>query len=221
MLVGCSVRPGRRRPRPRRRADHRYLDHASVERLPRTCEEYAPQVRLLTYTGLRWSEAAALRVKRVDLVRRRMVVAESVAEVNGRLVWGAPKTDARRTVPLPRFLVSDLEPVIEGKESDDLVFTTPHGGVLRGRNFRRAVFDPAVRLVGPSGFHPHELRHTAASLAIASGADVKVVQNMLGHKDATMTLNRYGHLMGTRVDEVADAMDAARTRALAARQVAS
>jgi site-specific recombinase XerD len=44
------------------------------------------------------------------------------------------------------------------------------------------------------GFHPHELRHTAASLAIASGPDVKVIKQMLGHKSATMTLDLYGHL---------------------------
>ncbi|EID55038.1 hypothetical protein SacxiDRAFT_2821 [Saccharomonospora xinjiangensis XJ-54] len=49
---------------------------------------------------------------------------------------------------------------------------SPRGGVLRVRNFRRRVFDVAVRAVravGPEGFHPHELRHTAALLAIASG----------------------------------------------------
>ncbi|WP_433784652.1 tyrosine-type recombinase/integrase [Actinomycetospora sp. CA-101289] len=189
--------------------DHRYLDHASVALLAKACENYAPLVRLLAYTGLRWGEAAALRVRRVDLGRRRLAVAESVTEVSGRLVWGAPKSHARRTVPLPRFLVSDLEPLVEGKSADDLVFTAPAGGVLRGRNFRRNTFDPAVRLVGPAGFHPHELRHTAASLAIASGADVKVVQQMLGHKTATLTLDLYGHLFPDRLDDLADRMDAA------------
>ena len=49
-------------------------------------------------------------------------------------------------------------------------------------------------------FHPHEFRHTAASLAIAAGADVKVVQQMLGHKSATMTLDLYGHLFADRLD---------------------
>jgi hypothetical protein len=58
---------------------------------------------------------------------------------------------------------------------------------------------------------PHALRHTAASLAIAAGANVKVVQTMLGHKSATMTLDLYGHLFGDQLDQVADAMDAART----------
>lgn len=44
---------------------------------------------------------------------------------------------------------------------------------------------------------PHKLRHTTASLAIAAGADVKVIQQMLGHADAAMTLNIYGHLSRT------------------------
>ena len=52
--------------------------------------------------------------------------------------------------------------------------------------------------------------------AIASGVDVKVVQQMLGHKSATMTLHLYGHLFGDRLDTVADAMDAARKVALVA-----
>ena len=54
----------------------------------------------------------------------------------------------------------------------------------------------AAEEIGIPGFHPHELRHTAASLAIASGADVKAVQQMLGHKSAPMTLDHYGHLFG-------------------------
>ncbi|KOV87480.1 integrase [Streptomyces sp. NRRL WC-3618] len=65
------------------------------------------------------------------------------------------------------------------------------------------------------GVTPHKLRHTAASLAIAAGADVKVVQLMLGHKDASMTLNVYGHLSPDRLDEVADALDVGRKVALA------
>jgi integrase len=63
--------------------------------------------------------------------------------------------------------------------------------------------------MGMPGLHPHELRHTAASLAIASGADVKLVQGMLGHKSATMTLDQYGHLFDDRLKDVADRLDAA------------
>lgn len=199
---------GIRLPRPTL-PDHRYLDHAQVAKLADRCGDYGVVVRFLAYTGLRWGELAALRVGRVDLRRRRVQVVESVTEVNGSLVWGTPKTHERRSVPIPRFLVDQLRPRIEGRPDDALVFPSPRGEVLRVRNFRRRVFDPAVREVGPAGFHPHELRHTAASLAIASGADVKIVQQMLGHKTATMTLDLYGHLFPDRLDEIADRMDQA------------
>ena len=81
---------------------------------------------------------------------------------------------------------------------------------MRAAAFGRTTFRNAAASIGMAGLHPHELRHTAASLAIASGADVKVVQQMLGHASAAMTLDQYGHLFGDRLDEVADAMDAAR-----------
>jgi integrase len=83
--------------------------------------------------------------------------------------------------------------------------------VLRLSHFRRSVFIPAVEVTGLTGLTPHGLRHTAASLAIASGADVKVVQTMLGHASTTMTLDLYGHLYADRLDEIADRMDAACT----------
>ena len=52
-------------------------------------------------------------------------------------------------------------------------------------------------------------------LVDTSGADIKVVQQMMGHKSATMTLDQYGHLFPDRLDVVADAMDAARSSVLA------
>ena len=73
------------------------------------------------------------------------------------------------------------------------MFPAVNGGALRSQVFQRAVLTDAARRIRGPGLHPHELRHTAASLAIASGADVKVVQQMLGHKSATMTLDLYGH----------------------------
>jgi integrase len=74
---------------------------------------------------------------------------------------------------------------------------------------RRDRFDPAARAVGLEGLVPHELRHTAASLAISAGASVKGVQAMLGHASATLTLDRYGHLFGDELDAVAERLDAA------------
>ena len=68
----------------------------------------APLVRLLSYTGLRWGEACALRVRRVDLLRGRIEVAESLSDVSGSLTFEAPKTHKRRSVPVPRFPRDDL-----------------------------------------------------------------------------------------------------------------
>jgi len=59
------------------------------------------------------------------------------------------------------------------------------------------------------GLTPHELRHTCASLAIAAGANIKVLQTLLGHKTATLTLDRYGHLFPDDLGRIADAFDAA------------
>jgi integrase len=136
-------------------------------------------------------------------------IAEAVTSVNGALVWGTPKGHARRWVSVPRFIAGQLGEHVAGRAPDDLVFTSPQGEPLRASNFRRDVFTPATRQVGLEDLVPHGLRHTAASLAIAAGADVKVVQQMLGHKSATMTLDLYGHLFDGRLDEVADALDRA------------
>jgi len=209
--------------------ERRFLTHEQVDALATACatpadvskhrrldERENPAYRLivlfLAYTGVRFGEMAALRVGRLDFLRRRAIIAESVTMVTGRgQVWGTPKGHERREVPIPKFLIEELAEHVKGKAPDDLVFGGLRGGgAMRPGGFRRAGFDEAAAAIGMAGMHPHELRHTAASLAIASGADVKVVQQMLGHASAAMTLDQYGHLFGDRLDEVADAMDAAR-----------
>ncbi|RNL84215.1 hypothetical protein EFW17_13410 [Halostreptopolyspora alba] len=89
---------------------------------------------------------------------------------------------------------------------------------MRLRNWSYQEFYPALGPAGleGTGLPPHTFRHTAASLAIAAGVDIKVVQTMLGHKSATVTLDIYGHLWPDRLDEVVDVMDARRLEALTA-----
>ncbi|MFC0005049.1 tyrosine-type recombinase/integrase [Micromonospora siamensis] len=60
-----------------------------------------------------------------------------------------------------------------------------------------------------AGLTPHDLWHTAASLAVAAGANVKAVQRMLGHASASMTLDAYGGLLGDDLDAVATRLDEA------------
>ena len=161
----------------------------------------------LAYSGLRFGEMAALRVGRLDFVRRRAVIAESVTIVRSEQVFGTPKGHEWREVPIPAFLIDELRDYVAGKDPGDLVFTgSRSGGALRAPVFHNSAFAAAAIAIGKPGLHPHELRHTAASLAIASGADVKVVQQMLGHASAAMTLDQYGHLFGDRLDEVANRM---------------
>ena len=213
-------------PRPRT-LEQRYLTHEQVHDLARaaagpaepskhrrpeerTSDEYSLVVLFLAYTGVRFGEMAALRVRRIDFLRRRATIAESVTLVGGQQVWGTPKGHEHRDVPIPRFLIDQLAEHVSGRTADDLVFSGVRGGgAMRTHVFRRAAFDRAADVIGVPGLHPHELRHTAASLAIAAGADVKVVQKMLGHKSATMTLDQYGHLFDDRLDDVADRLDAA------------
>jgi integrase len=136
-------------------------------------------------------------------------IAEAMTEISGKVAFGTPKTHQTRSAPVPAFLRDRLVLELAGEEPDDLVFTAPRGGVLTVGNFRRGWFDRAARTVGLQGLVPHELRHTAASIAIASGASVKGVQSMLGHASATLTLDRYGHLSGDELDAVAERIDVA------------
>jgi hypothetical protein len=89
------------------------------------------------------------------------------------------------------------------------VVTTASGTVLRLPNWRRAVWDPAIRAAGFFDLTPHDLRHTAASRAVASGANVESVQRMLGHASATMTLDVYSGLFDDDLSALAERMDAA------------
>ncbi|MBQ1120508.1 site-specific integrase [Streptomyces sp. B15] len=198
-------------------ADHVYLDDMQVDALADAAGPYRVFILLLAYTGVRWGEASALKVGRVDLDACRAHIVEGYVEDNGKLYLDSPKNHERRSVPIPRFLVEELKPHIEGRGEEELLFTAPQGGALRARNFRQRFFAQAVAKAGLGYLKltPHKLRHTAASLAIASGADVNVVQTMLGHKSATLTLDTYGHLFPDRLDEVSKKMHKRRAKQLA------
>jgi len=215
LMLSMAVRDGRlpknpadgvRLPRAKK-AEKRFLSPADVARLATACGEDAIVVWILAYCGLRFGELAALKVSQVDLERRRIGVSEAVTEVAGRLVFGSPKTHQSRSVPIPATIADDLAGHLAGKAPDDYVFTAPEGGILRLRNFRRRTFDPAVATIGMDGLTVHELRHTAASLAVSAGANVKTVQRLLGHASAAMTLDVYSGLFDDDLDAVAERLN--------------
>ena len=98
------------------------------------------------------------------------------------------------------------------------MFTSPDGGPLRVNNFRTRYFDRAAARAGLPGLTPHELRHTAASLAVSAGANVKAVQRLLGHASASMTLDVYSGLFDDDLEAVADLLDVGAARARADRR---
>lgn len=174
----------------------------------------ADVVLFLGYTGLRWGEMAALRVRDLDTTRRRVNVMRAVTEVRGELIYGTPKNHSRRSVPYPSFLTDLLVTRCVGKQRDDLIFSSPHGSPLRNQNWRRRNFDRAMDDMVEAHpevarLSPHDLRHTAASLAISTGANVKAVQRMLGHASAAMTLDVYSELFEDDLDAVGDALSVA------------
>jgi integrase len=161
--------PARATSLPETNERRRYLTGGQVEDLGIAADKGRLAVLVLAYCGLRWSELAALRVENVDLLRRRLDIAQAVTEVNGgRLVWNTPKNHERRTVPIPRFLVDEIATNLAGSGRNELVFAAPEGAVLRNRNARRSWFDAAAAAIGEPGLTPHELRHTAASLAVSA-----------------------------------------------------
>jgi integrase len=171
---------------------------------------YRALVLVAAYGGLRWGELVGLRVKRVDLLHGRVTVAEQVAEVNGQLIPGPPKTSAgRRTITLPavaavalaEHLTEFAEPGPEG-----LVFPAPKGGYLRRSNFRRRWWVRATRTAGVDGLRFHDLRHSAATLALAAGANTRELMERMGHTSPQVAL-RYQHVMAGRDQAIAAALD--------------
>ncbi len=167
---------------------------------------------LLAYTGLRWGEAIGLRVHGLDLLRKRASVSENAVQAGTQIFVGSPKAHKQRTVPLPEFLLPSLARQCEGKGRDDLLWPSDDGEHLRRPHPTSGWFAKAVTASGIPHATPHDLRHTAASLAVSAGANVKAVQKMLGHASAAMTLDVYADLFSDDLEAVATALDAARSR---------
>jgi integrase len=191
----------------KQKKEHVYLSHDQVSSLAVASGTHSTLVLTLAYCGLRWGEAVGLRVKDLDMVRRRINVTVNAVEVGSTIEVGTPKSHTKRSVPFPSLLTLALAAQCDGKQRDDLVFNGPSGGHLRRSHNNHGWFARAVRATGQPTMTVHSLRHTAASLAISSGANVKAVQRMLGHASASMTLDVYSDLFDDDLDAVAGRLD--------------
>ncbi len=175
----------------------------------RRTERYRALLLVLAFGGLRFGEATALRRSDV-LSGGRLRIERSVRRVEGRWVVGEPKTDAgHRTVTLPDAVAAALEKHLEKHVADPpdaLLFSTRSGGYLARSNWN-ATFRRAADAIGLPAVRPHELRHTGATLAAATGATTKELMRRLGHSSPAAAL-LYQHAAEDRDAEIAHALDA-------------
>ena len=199
-----------------------YLTADELEDLAQaTIEPYDTLIYLFGYGGLRWGEAAALRRRRISLTDSRVEIAESVAEISGRLVYGSTKSHRTRTISIPPLLTDWLATHLAthvDPDPDALVFTSlgrtyktktiNAGTPLRSSNFTKKVWQPAVEASGvPRELRIHDLRHTAAALMIAEGAHPEHIKRHLGHSSIVVTMDLYGHLFPSEADAISQRLD--------------
>ena len=199
MIAANPARAVRGLPRAGKRKNV-YLTYQQVEVAAEQAGPYRLPVYLAAYCGLRWGEIAALETEDVDMagyVRVRHTLTQA-----GRL--STPKNGQERTVGFPAFLRPQLAQAIlaaDGQLFPDMKMPRSDFGWFRDMKLAAGL---------PDSLTFHDLRHSAASFAVASGADVKVIQNMLGHSSAAVSLDVYADLWVSRVDEVAARIEEAR-----------
>lgn len=209
-LIPANPARGVRLPKRHKRKNI-YLTADQLRRLADESGRYRSLILLLGTVGLRWGEAAALRVSDVDFLRRRIVLHENAVTVGATTYVGSLKTGKNRNVALASFVADALAQSCEGKSRDDLIWPSATGDYLGPPSSRKSWLSGAVdRCQKADPTFPritaHALRHTAASLAISAGANVLVVQRMLGHASAAMTLDTYADLFDNDLNGVADSV---------------
>ena len=154
---------------------------------------------LCLYSGLRIGELLALQWSDIDLAKGILTVSKSCHDGKNGLIIDEPKTTtSRRMIPLPKQLLPILRSVKKRSNSSSVV--SANGSAVSVRSYQRSFELLLKKLKIPhKGFH--SLRHTFATRAIECGMDVKTLSEILGHKNPTVTLNRYAHsLMEHKTD---------------------
>jgi integrase len=201
---------------PRRRTDAAPIqtitrDELRAKLLPATPPRHRAMICLAAGAGLRWGECAGLAWSGLDLDTADVVVRQVAVETAAKIeVRPYPKSRAGfRRVPLPAFALNALQEHRRehAHPSSELVFAVRSGGPLRRSTFRRRVWVPALAEAGlPPSLGFHDLRHSYATWLISDGVPVNVVQRLMGHEQASTTLNRYVHAPRDYDDRVRDAL---------------
>jgi len=168
--------------------------------------------------GLRKGEALGLRWADVDLEAGRVRVVQRLQRIEGSLQLDPPETrGSRRTIPVPPVCIDaliahgvrqDAERASLGEywQESGLVFTTQLGTPIDPRNVNRW-FDAFCKRAEVPRVRVHDLRHTCASLLLAPGVHPRVVMEILGHSQISMTMNTYSHVLPGVQEEAAQRME--------------
>jgi integrase len=161
-----------------------------------------PLWALMATTGVRVGEALGLRWEDLDLDARTLRVNRTVYRGQTCL----PKTDSsRRTIKLSRLVIEALR---QHPQQCGWVFPTSIGTTINVNNLRYRSWKRLLeRAHLPSGTRIHDLRHSSATLLLSKGVPIKVVSEMLGHSDVSITLSIYAHVLPDMQDGAAEAMD--------------
>lgn len=210
MITANAARGIKLPPKPKRR--NVYLTADQLKRLADESGRYRSLVLLLGTAGLRWGEAAALRVEDIDFLRRRIDLHRNAVTIGRTTHLGTLKSGKARTIALAAFVVDELARTCEGRERDELIWSSATGGYLAPPSSHDSWLAGAVARCRKAdktfpAVTAHALRHTAASLAISAGANPKVVQRMLGHESAAMTLDVYAELFDSDLSAAAEKLD--------------
>lgn len=187
--------------------------HALADAVP---TRYRALVLASAGLGLRQGEACGLTVDRIDFLRRTVRIDRQLVTRTGDAVkFGPPKTtSSNRVLTLPEsvafVLAEHIATYTPDGPADRLVFTSSTGAPLARTTWQHA-FARAARDTQIDA-SSHDLRHYCASALISAGCSVKAVQSFLGHKNASETLDTYGHLFPGDEDRIRAAIDAGLSR---------
>ncbi len=175
-----------------------YRDTNNVKRYWHSNNAHA--LILILYTGMRVGEMIALKWKNVDLNKRSIYIEETAATLKGAdgekrvEIDKAPKTPSSiRTIPLPQRAVEMIEyfaKVDKSTEPDDYVCVSSNGTKLNRRNVSRTLSSICKDMNLPN-LNIHALRHSYGSILLSQGIEIKIISELLGHSDISVTYNIY------------------------------
>lgn len=194
-------------PRIEVKKQKRALEKDELMALANNSGQYRLLILVAGLLGIRWAELVALTPEDIDFKKRTIVISKSLSEISGHFELVTPKSGKARVLPLLNIFEKDLRFACLATIEGEPIFKSPNGNYLRHSNFMKRIFTPALKNANIPVITFHELRDTAISQAIATGADVLAISRIAGHSNPSMTLNVYGHLLKDSMGPIQRALD--------------